>query len=129
MRALGEALVIRFSRLVYAIARRAGLSEADAADVFQEVFEQLIAHLDQIQQPARVRAWIVTTALLPSEDFRTAFFADKLAPYAELARVCLQEAGPGAAAEALGYVERARSRSLLDVLDQTMELRRESSDA
>ncbi len=55
-------LVDRYQRLVFAIPRRAGLSEEQAADVFQEVFLTLFEKLDEIQQPDRIRSWIVTTA-------------------------------------------------------------------
>lgn len=57
-----EALVRRYQRLIYSIPRYAGLSEDSAAEVFQEVFTQLVKQLDRIEQPARVRAWLVTTA-------------------------------------------------------------------
>jgi RNA polymerase sigma factor (sigma-70 family) len=56
------ALVRRFQRLVYTVPRRAGLSEAQAADVFQTVFSRLVEHLDRIDDPARVQAWLVTSA-------------------------------------------------------------------
>jgi len=57
-----NALVRRFQRLVYTVPRRAGLSEAQAADVFQVAFSRLFEHIDRIDDPARVRAWLVTTA-------------------------------------------------------------------
>lgn len=56
------ALVQRFQRLVYAIAKRAGLDEHAAADVFQTVFSRLLEHLPRLAQPERVQAWVVTTA-------------------------------------------------------------------
>jgi RNA polymerase sigma factor (sigma-70 family) len=55
-------LVQRYQRLVYAVARRAGLDEHAAADVFQTVFSRLLQALPSLQQPDRLRAWIVTTA-------------------------------------------------------------------
>lgn len=55
-------LVRRFQRLVYTVPRRAGLSEAQAADVFQVSFSRLFEHLDRIDDASRVRAWLVTTA-------------------------------------------------------------------
>jgi RNA polymerase sigma factor (sigma-70 family) len=55
-------LVQRYQRLVYAVARRAGLDEHAAADVFQAVFSRLLQALPALQQPDRLRAWIVTTA-------------------------------------------------------------------
>src|SRR6266508_4096209 len=51
-------------------------------------------------------------APLLADEFRTAFAADKLTPYTELARLCLAEGGANRIAEALGYVERERSRAL-----------------
>ena len=57
-----ETLVERFQRLIYTIARRAGLDEEAATDVFQNVFASLIERLDRIEQPGRIQAWLVTTA-------------------------------------------------------------------
>ena len=56
------ALVQRYQRLVYAVARRVGLDEHGAADVFQTVFTRLVQHLPRIHDPTRLQAWIVTTA-------------------------------------------------------------------
>ena len=55
-------LVQRYQRLVYAVARRGGLDEHGAADVFQTVFTRLLEALPRIEQPDRLQAWIVTTA-------------------------------------------------------------------
>ena len=55
-------LVDRYQRLVFTIPRRAGLSEEQSADVFQEVFLTLFEKLDEIEQPEKVRSWLVTTA-------------------------------------------------------------------
>jgi CHAT domain-containing protein len=52
-------------------------------------------------------------APLPGEEFKTAFFANKLAPYNELLRICLDD---GRVPEALALVESARSRALADSL-------------
>lgn len=57
-----EALVGRYQRLIYAIPRRAGLDDDQAADVFQEVFATLVQKLDDIEDPERLHAWLVTTA-------------------------------------------------------------------
>ena len=57
-----EALVKRYQRLIYAVPRRAGLDEDWAAEVFQEVFATLFEKLDDIEQPERIHAWLVTTA-------------------------------------------------------------------
>ncbi|HEY0426235.1 MAG TPA: sigma-70 family RNA polymerase sigma factor [Pyrinomonadaceae bacterium] len=55
-------LVERYQRLIFAIPRRAGLSEEQAADILQEVFLTLFEKLDEIEQPEKIRSWIVTTA-------------------------------------------------------------------
>jgi RNA polymerase sigma factor (sigma-70 family) len=57
-----NSLVDRYQRLIYAIPRRAGLGEEECNDVFQEVFVTLFEKLDEIEQPERIRSWIVTTA-------------------------------------------------------------------
>src|ERR671927_1423831 len=52
-------LVERFSRYVYAIAVQAfRLPEADAEDVFQEVFARAYQHLDKLRDDAAVRPWL-----------------------------------------------------------------------
>lgn len=55
-------LVDRYQRLISTIPRRSGLSEEQAADVFQEVFLTLFEKLDEIEQPDKLRSWLVTTA-------------------------------------------------------------------
>jgi CHAT domain-containing protein len=60
-------------------------------------------------------------ALLPSDEFRTAFVSDKLLPYVRLAGLCLADSDRFA--EALGYVERSRSRSLADMLSGAVQLK------
>lgn len=57
-----ETLVNRYQRLVYSVPRRAGLDDDQCADVFQRTFAVLVEHLARIDQPGRVRAWLVTTA-------------------------------------------------------------------
>ncbi|HQX54473.1 MAG TPA: sigma-70 family RNA polymerase sigma factor [Pyrinomonadaceae bacterium] len=57
-----DQLVTRYQRLIFAIPRRAGLNDEQAADVFQEVFLTLLQKIDDIEQPDRIRSWMVTTA-------------------------------------------------------------------
>jgi RNA polymerase sigma factor (sigma-70 family) len=57
-----ESLVDRYQRLVYSIARHAGLDHEQSADVFQYVFARLVEYLGQIEQPAQIGAWLATTA-------------------------------------------------------------------
>ncbi|MBA3734197.1 MAG: sigma-70 family RNA polymerase sigma factor [Actinobacteria bacterium] len=52
-------LVERFSRYVYAISVQAfRLPDADAEDVFQEVFARAYQHLDGLRDDAAVRPWL-----------------------------------------------------------------------
>lgn len=57
-----EMLVHRYQRLIFTIPRRAGLDEDQSADVFQEVFATLLRKLNDIDDPERLHAWLVTTA-------------------------------------------------------------------
>src|SRR5690349_3972784 len=57
-----QALVDRYQRLIYAIPRRAGLNEDHASEVFQEVFVTLFEKMNEINDPDRLHAWLVTTA-------------------------------------------------------------------
>ena len=57
-----EALVRRYHRLVYAIPRRAGLDPEQSADVCQRTFAILVEKIEQIEQPARIAAWLATAA-------------------------------------------------------------------
>jgi RNA polymerase sigma factor (sigma-70 family) len=57
-----NAIVDRFAGLVWAIARRHRLSAADAADVSQTTWLRLVEHLERIEKPERIGAWLATTA-------------------------------------------------------------------
>lgn len=55
-------LVKRYQALVYAVATRLGLSQADAADCFQQTWVLLYKHRRKLLDPSRISAWLVTTA-------------------------------------------------------------------
>jgi RNA polymerase sigma factor (sigma-70 family) len=57
-----NALVARFDGLVWAVARAHRLSGADAADVVQTTWLRLVEHLERLDDPERVGAWLATTA-------------------------------------------------------------------
>ena len=57
-----DALVDRFSELIWAVARGLGLSPADAADVSQTTWLRLAEHVGRLREPDRVGAWLATTA-------------------------------------------------------------------
>src|SRR5919107_981852 len=75
-----EALVLRYQRLIYAIPRRAGLDEDAAAEIFQDVFTTLLESIENIEQPSRLQAWLVTTA--KRKTWRTVGRAKALRPFA-----------------------------------------------
>ena len=66
-------------------------------------------------------------APIPGEEFRTAFFSNRMSPYYELAKLCLIE-GDARAGEALSFVERAKSRALADALAGRITLAAEARD-
>lgn len=57
-----EELVERYQRLIATIPRRAGLSEEQVSDIFQDVFMTLLEKMQSIEQPEKIRSWLVTTA-------------------------------------------------------------------
>jgi RNA polymerase sigma factor (sigma-70 family) len=60
-RAAWDALVDRFSQMVWSVARGFRLDEATAHDVSQTVWLRLIENVDQIRDPERLPGWLVTT--------------------------------------------------------------------
>jgi RNA polymerase sigma factor (sigma-70 family) len=57
-----NSLVDCFASTVWAVARGHRLNASDAADVFQTTWLRLVEHLDRIEHPERVGAWLATTA-------------------------------------------------------------------
>jgi RNA polymerase sigma factor (sigma-70 family) len=56
-----DALVERYAPLIWSICRRNRLGEADAQDVGQTVWAQLVDQLDKIRDPAALPGWLATT--------------------------------------------------------------------
>ncbi len=94
------------SQIVYRCATSLGLLAVTQADQQEAIaaFTQAITCVETLRAP------------LPADEFRTAFFADKLTPYTELARLCLDDQTPDGIVAALTYVEQARARALADLL-------------
>jgi len=57
-----ERLVDRYARLIWSMTRDFKLIESDAADVTQATWLRLLEHIDRLDHPARVGAWLATTA-------------------------------------------------------------------
>jgi CHAT domain-containing protein len=91
------------------------LAKGDSEEA-EQCFRKAIAVTEELRAP------------LPGEEFKTAFFANKLIPYQELLRICLQT-GDKRLAEALALVESARSRALVDSLGGEQEPFTEARDS
>jgi CHAT domain-containing protein len=72
-------------------------------DLAELYFKRAIQFTEELRAP------------IPGEEFRTAFFANRISPYHKLAQLCLA-VDDARASEALGFVERAKSRALADAL-------------
>lgn len=85
-------------------------------DLAEELFRQAIDRIETLRAP------------LPVEDFRAAFLADRLQAYTEMVRLCLADGTLERLTEALEFVERARSRVLVDELSGGLERRDDTGD-
>jgi RNA polymerase sigma factor (sigma-70 family) len=77
-----DALVERFAPLIWSVCRKYRVGYADAEDVGQNVWLQLVGHLDKIRDPAALPGWLVTVTR----------------------RECLRVTGPAKVPQAAGYV-------------------------
>jgi RNA polymerase sigma factor (sigma-70 family) len=57
-----NAIVDRYARLVWTVARSFQLSAADAADVSQATWLRLVEHLHTVRSPAGLGSWLATTS-------------------------------------------------------------------
>ncbi len=57
-----EQLVRRYQRLIYSVPMRCGLSDDEAADVFQQTCLRLLERLDTLNDPSRLGGWLATTS-------------------------------------------------------------------
>jgi RNA polymerase sigma factor (sigma-70 family) len=107
-----QALVARFSGLIWSVVRAYRLSNADAADVFQTAWLRLAEYLDRLDNPSRVGAWLATTAR--RESLRVARAGTRTVPTAELDVAALDEAD-----------DRSPERALLEREQQTLDAQRD----
>lgn len=56
-----DALVARYTNLLWSVARGYRLEQSDAADVVQVAWLRLVEHLPTLRDPDRVGSWLVTT--------------------------------------------------------------------
>jgi RNA polymerase sigma factor (sigma-70 family) len=86
-------LVERYKKLVWSIARSFNLGDADAADVAQTTWLRLAEHVDRIEHPERVGAWLATTTR--RECMRVKRLSGRTVPTEEIEELHLDDAaGP-----------------------------------
>jgi RNA polymerase sigma factor (sigma-70 family) len=57
-----DALVERYSPLIWSICRRHGLGDADTRAVGQSIWRQLVRQLDEVQDPGALAGWLAAAA-------------------------------------------------------------------
>ena len=57
-----DRLMDQYGKLVWAITRDFKLVDSDASDVVQTTWLRLVEHIDRLERPERVGAWLATTA-------------------------------------------------------------------
>jgi RNA polymerase sigma factor (sigma-70 family) len=55
------ALTLRYTNLLWSVARGLRLSQADAADAVQTTWLRLVEQLDNVREPERIGGWLATT--------------------------------------------------------------------
>lgn len=106
-------------QIAYRCLTSLGLLAASAGDASgaEEAFSDSVELIETLRAP------------LPAEEFRVAFLSDKLTPFGELVRLSLDAETDDRAARAFAYVERARSRALVDMLSGVVTVRAKPRDA
>lgn len=123
-----NALVDAYGGLVWSVARSEVRSASDAADVSQTTWLRLVEHIDRINEPDRVSAWLATTArrearrvaarsrrMVPTEDSRIP--EQRLAPEADMDADLLRTESAEALEQAISQLPE-RSRRLMHLLMQ-----------
>jgi RNA polymerase sigma factor (sigma-70 family) len=57
-----DRLMDQYGRLIWSITRDFKLGDSDASDVVQTTWLRLVEHIDRLEHPERVGAWLATTA-------------------------------------------------------------------
>ena len=110
-----DALVEAYVGLIWAVARNHRLSDGDAADVSQTTWLRLLEHVDRLDEPARVGAWLATTAR--RECLRTIRLANRQVLVGDEERLDLPETdGPPVDGHLLLAEEAALVREALHLL-------------
>ena len=106
-------IVDRFAGTVWAVARGHRLSVSDASDVSQTTWLRLVEHLDRIEQPERLGAWLATTAR--RESLRTLRMSGRQVPTGDEVET---EDWENQASVDQGLIVEERNRTLNDLVDR-----------
>jgi RNA polymerase sigma factor (sigma-70 family) len=109
-----DEIIKRYGRLVIRAAAKAGLNHSDAADVAQLTWLQLWKYGQQIREPDRLGAWLVSTARreairLATASRRYVLYADPSDEHSLVSRTASDDADPVDQGYSCG-VERALHR-------------------
>jgi len=109
-------LVNRYRRLVYGIPRALGLQPADAEEVFQHTFAELVRALPHLRDGNRLAGWLATTAQRASLRVRRGDRRRVRLAEAVVNEGMFQNGSPGADAEVERLYERERLVRALEQL-------------
>lgn len=111
-----EKLIRRYQRLIYAIPLRAGLDEDHAAEIFQDVFTILFQKLNDLAEPEKLQAWLITTTR--RRTLRTIYKAESDATSEEEPAASLVDRSPLPDEQLIILEEQHRIRTALSSLDE-----------
>ena len=105
-----DALVERYSPLIWSICRGHRLSQADAEDVGQSIWLRLVDQLDKIREPAALPGWLSTTTRRECQRLRSRAVACSPGAACALDADCLRDERASAEQELLAAERHAALR-------------------
>jgi RNA polymerase sigma factor (sigma-70 family) len=66
-----SALVAKYKRLIYSIPLKSGIPPADAADIFQGVWVDLLEGLGRMRDASKLKPWLITVTVRKCMHFRS----------------------------------------------------------
>lgn len=76
-----DAIVLRYQDMVYRIAALRMRHQADAEDVFQEVFIRLVRHAGKLRSEEHIKAWLIRVTINCCNSLHADAFRNKTVPY------------------------------------------------
>ena len=111
-----EQLIRRHAGLVYAVARRYGLTEDEAADLFQSVCIELWEHLDSVRDASVLRRWLAVVSGRKSWQMRRSLDRLVATPVDDITVNSDGELSVSAEDMVMAHVDAERLRSVLERL-------------